>query len=251
MKKLISFEFRKLFKSKYFYIITAISVIFILLSGLTNKAISDALIANGETVQPYSSYLFTKGALGGTYTMFIAIFVALFATEDSASGTLKNIYAKGYTRSQVYFSKYIVSLIAVLIMSAVTVVFAYGYSNSIWGNNLEIADNVSAIFIGQLLGIAAYHAIFFAISTIFGKVGSAIALNIIGPMAVSLVLGLGDAFIKGENTKLTSYWVDSLYSNFTVSVSDQNVLTTGIVLFAIYIGAAIFIGLFMNRKKEI
>ena len=70
-------------------------------------------------------------------------------------------------------------------------------------------------------------------------------------MAVSLVLGLGDAFIKSENTKLTSYWVDSLYSNFTVSVSDQNVLTTGIVLFAIYIGAAIFIGLFINRKKEI
>ena len=104
MKKLISFEIRKLLKSKYFYIITAISVIFILLSGLTNKAISDALIANGETVQPYSSYLFTKGALGGTYTMFIAIFVALFATEDSASGTLKNIFAKGYTRSQVYFS---------------------------------------------------------------------------------------------------------------------------------------------------
>ena len=177
--------------------------------------------------------------------------VALFATEDSASGTLKNIYAKGYTRSQVYFSKYVVSLIAVLIMSAVTVVFAYGYSNSIWGNDLEIADNVSAIFIGQLLGIAAYHAIFFAISTIFGKVGSAIALNIIGPMAVSLVFGLGDAFIKSENTKLTSYWVDSLYSNFTASVSNQNILTTGIVLFAIYIGAAIFIGLFMNRKKEI
>ena len=251
MKKLINFEFRKLFKSKYFYIISAISVVFVLISGLTNKAIFDTLIENGETVQPYSSYLFTKGALGGTYTMLIAIFVALFATEDSASGTLKNIYAKGYTRSQVYFSKYVVSFIAVLIMSAITVVFAFGYSNSIWGNSLEITDNVLLIVVGQFLGIATYHAIFFAISTIFSKVGSAIALNIIGPMAVSLVLGLGDAFIKSENTKLTSYWVDSLYSNFTASVSDRNVLTTGIVLFAIYIGAAIFIGLFMNRKKEI
>lgn len=251
MKKLISFEFRKLFKSKYFYIITVISVIFILLSGLTNKAISDALIANGETVQPYSSYLFTKGALGGTYTMFIAIFVALFATEDSASGTLKNIYSKGYTRNQVYFSKYIVSLIAVLIISAVTVAFAYGYSNSIWGNNLEIADNLLVIIVGQLLGIAAYHAIFFAISTIFGKVGSAIALNIIGPIAVSLVLGLGDAFIKSENTKLTSYWVDSLFSNFTSSISNQKMLETGIVFFVIYTVCAILIGQFLNRKKEI
>ena len=251
MNKLISFEFRKLLKSKYFYIITAISVMFVLLSGLTNKAISDALIANGETVQPYSSYLFTKGALGGTYTMFIAIFVALFATEDSASGTLKNIYAKGYTRSRVYFSKYIVSLIAVLIMSAVTVLFAYGYSYFIWGNNLEIADNIFIIIVGQLLGVVTYHAIFFAISTAFGKVGPAIALNIIGPMAVSLVLGLGDAFIKSENAKLTSYWVDSLYSNFTASVSNQNILRMGIVLFIVYTGLAICIGMILNKKKEI
>ena len=251
MKKLINFEFRKLFKSKYFYIISAISVVFVLISGLTNKAIFDTLIENGETVQPYSSYLFTKGALGGTYTMLIAIFVALFATEDSASGTLKNIYAKGYTRSQVYFSKYVVSFIAVLIMSAITVVFAFGYSNLIWGNSLEITDNVLLIVVGQFLGIATYHAIFFAISTIFSKVGSAIALNIIGPMAVSLVFGLGDAFIKSENTKLTSYWIDSLFSNFTSSVSDQKMMVTGIILFIVYTGVAIFVGMIMNRKKEI
>ena len=251
MKKLICFEFRKLFRSKYFYILTAISVIFILLSGLTNKAISDALIANGETVQPYSSYLFTKGALGGTYTMLIAIFVALFATEDCTSGTLKNIYSKGYTRSQVYFSKYFVSIIAVLIMSAITIIFAYCYSNSIWGNDLEIADNVSVIFIGQLLGVMAYHAIFFAISTISGKVGAAIALNIIGPMAVSLVLGLGDAFIKSSNAKLTSFWIDSLFSNFTSAVSNRKMLVAGIVFFATYIVAAILTGSFISRKKEI
>ncbi|MBO4219856.1 MAG: ABC transporter permease [Clostridia bacterium] len=251
MKKLICFEFRKLFRSKYFYIITAVSVLFVLLSGLTSKAISDAIIENGETVQPYSAYLFTKSALGGTYTLFVAIFVALFATEDSTSGTLKNIYAKGYTRNQVYFSKYLVSLISVLVISAVTVLFAYSYSYSIWGNDLKPTDHVFLIFVGQFLGIAAYHAIFFAISTTFGKVGSAIALNIIGPMAVALVLGLGDAFIKSENTKLTSFWVDSLFSNFTTSDSNQKMLGIGIVFFTVYIAAAILIGSLVNRKKEI
>ena len=136
-------------------------------------------------------------------------------------------------------------------MSAITVVFAFGYSTPIWGNSLEITDNVLLVVVGQLLGIATYHAIFFAISTIFGKVGSAIALNIIGPMAVSLVLGLGDAFIKSENTKLTSYWIDSLFSNFTSSVSDQKMMVTGIILFIVYTGVAIFVGMNMNRKKEI
>ena len=66
-----------------------------------------------------------------------------------------------------------------------------------------------------------------------------------------MVFGLGDAFIKSENTKLTSYWIDSLFSNFTSSVSDQKMMVTGIILFIVYTGVAIFVGMIMNRKKEI
>ena len=251
MKKMLNFEFKKLIKAKYFYIIALISFAFVIISGLTSKAINDALVANGETVQPFSAYLFSKGALSGTYTLLVGIFVALFATEDNSNGTIKNIYAKGYSRTLVYFAKYVVSLLAVIVISLLTVLVAYAYSNSVWGNALAITDNVAMIIFGQLLGICAYHAIFFAISSVFGKVGSAIALNIIGPMAVSLVLGLGDAFIKSENVKLTSYWLDSLFSNFTSAVSDTKLLPVGIALFIVYTVAAIVVGLLINRKKEI
>ena len=251
MKKLIRFEFRKLFRSKYFYVLAGISVLFVLISGLTTKAINDMITASGESGSAYSAYLFTKGALSGTYTILIGIFVALFATEDNSNGTIKNIYAKGYSRNQVYFSKYIVSLFAVVMISLATVVIAYLYSNSTWGNTLAITDNVALIVFGQLFGICAYHAIFFAISSIFGKIGSAIALNIVAPMGVSLVLGMGDAFIKSENIKLTSYWLDSLFANFTSTVSDTKILPAGIALFIIYTAAAIALGLFINQKKEI
>ena len=251
MKKLLTFELKKLIKSKYFYVIAIISFAFVMISGRTTKAISDALVANGEPVQSYSAYLFTKGALSGTYTLLVGIFVALFATEDNSNGTIKNIYAKGYSRNLVFFAKYIVSLLAVIVISFLTVLIAFGYSNSVWGNSFAIKDNVATIFLGQLLGICAYHAIFFAISSIFGKVGSAIALNIIAPMAVTLVLGMGDAFIKSESVKLTSYWLDSLFSNFTQAASDTKLLPIGIVLFIVYTAAATAVGLLINRKKEL
>ena len=251
MKKLLKFELKKLLKSKYFYIIAIISFAFVIISGLTTKAINNALIEKGESVDPYSAYLFTKSALSGTYTLLVGIFVALFATEDNSNGTIKNIYARGYSRTLVYFAKYVVSLLAVIVISLLTVWIAYIYSNSVWGNALAITDNVAVIVLGQLLGICAYHAIFFAISSIFCKNSSAIALNIIGPMAVSLVLGLGDAFIKSENVRLTSYWLDSLFSNFTSAVSDTKLLPVGIALFIVYTVAAIVVGLLINRKKEI
>ena len=198
-----------------------------------------------------TSFFSAKGALSGTHTLLIGIFVALFATEDSTCGTIKNIYAKGYSRNQVYLSKYVVSFVAVTIISILTVVAAYLYANTIWDNSLEITDHIAVIMIGQLLGIFAYHAIFFAISNSFGKIGAAIALNIIGPMAVSLVLGMCDAFIKSENTKLTSYWLDSLFGNFTATVTDEKFIATGIVLFVLYTVLAIAVGMFTNRRKDI
>ncbi len=251
MGKLIKFEFRKLFKSKYFYIIGAIAIAFVLISGITTKAINDAIVAEGGEATPYSAYLFTKSALSGTFTMLIGIFAALFATEDQTCGTLKNIVAKGYSRTKLYFSKYIVSLVGVLIISALTIAVSYGYGNSIWSNSLEITDNVALIVIGQLLGLLAYHSVFFAISYTSGKVGAAIALNIIGPLGVSLILGMGDAFIKNDNFKLSSFWLDSLFSNFTSSITDTKLIGVGIALLIVYFAIAILVGSLINRRKEI
>ena len=40
MKKMLNFEFNKLIKAKYFYIIALISFAFVIISGLTSKAIN-------------------------------------------------------------------------------------------------------------------------------------------------------------------------------------------------------------------
>ncbi len=50
--------------------------------------------------------------------MFAGIVTALLVCDDYEQQTIKNIYARGYSRSQVYFSKLISVFLAVTVMFA-------------------------------------------------------------------------------------------------------------------------------------
>ena len=102
MNNLIKFEFRKLFKSKSFYICLLICIGLVLLSGLTTKI----MVESREVIDLPSKYSMLQGAVSfGNITLISAIYTALFVCEDESSNTLKNIYAKGYTRGNVFISK--------------------------------------------------------------------------------------------------------------------------------------------------
>ncbi len=250
MGKLILFELRKLVKSKYFYVIAIISVAFIIISGLTTKTVNDFIAQEDpELVANINSYSFIKSALAGTFTILIGIFVALYAAEDYSSGTLKNIYGRGYNRINVYFSKYIVSLIGVLVITILTILSAFIFGTAAWGG-MKTDDNLAIIILGQFLCVAAYHSIFFAIAFSFGKPGAGIALNIIGPMAISLVLTMLDAFINNENINISAYWIDAIFSNFT-GATDTAKVGYGMVLAIVYLGISSFAGVFVTRKRDV
>ncbi len=249
MGKLIKFEFRKLFKAKSFFICMAICVCLVLLSGLTTKVIVEN--SNGEIASP-SKYNLLQSAIGSSsITLIAAIFTALFVCEDDSSGTIKNIYARGYSRTNVFISKYIVSLFAILIFTLVSMIAAYFFGQSNYPNETTSIPNLLLVIIGQILLIIAYHSIFFAISSKVGKTGSSIAFNIVGPLFINMALTMIDAFLKLENFKLSSYWIESLLSSLQqTSVTNQNILTC-IIMGIIYSFVFICVGLFLNKKKEI
>lgn len=251
MHKLIRFEFRKLFRSRYFYVIAAVSILFILFAGITYSIIK--AIAGGDPGLPLTNaYSFVKGALGNNFTILIGIFVAIAATEDNAMGTMKNIIGKGYSRLKVFLSKYLVSLVGVLIISALVVGIAFLYGTFAF-EKAPIEDNLAIVIPGQLLSIIAFHSMFYAISSGFGKIGPAIAVSIVGPMVVSLALTIADTAIATANlpvqAKPGNYWLDGLFNNF---LRAPNPIGNGAcfgLLFA-YLALALLIGFLINRKKE-
>ena len=71
MGKLIRFEFRKLFRSRYFYVVMGIAMLFIVMTGVTYTVIK-ALVAGGAAAGvTTTSYSFIKGALGNNFTILI------------------------------------------------------------------------------------------------------------------------------------------------------------------------------------
>ena len=249
MNKLIPFERRKLFKSKYFYILTGVSVLLVLIAVISAKLLSNFITDILDQELQVSAYSEAKGALGGTYFYIIAIFVAMFAVEDMSHGTMKNIIAKGFTRQQVYITKYLISLGAVLLMSLITVAVSFFSTLIFWGNSLPIQDNVPLIVLGQLLGVAAYHAMFFAISYSFGKTGPAISVCLLGPIVVSLLLTLADQLLKKLRFEISDYWLSNLHANFTGD-TDPSMILPGILLLACYTAVGFLLGMLLCRKKE-
>ena len=130
MKNLIKFEFRKLFKSCTFYICGSLAAFFVTINILSTY-ISEVSIGEMPTGSICLSFIQTA-INNSNFTLLSAIFVSIFVCADQAGKTIKTIYAKGYSRTEVYFSKYIVSLIATIICVLVAYIFSALFSFSIW-----------------------------------------------------------------------------------------------------------------------
>ena len=251
MGRLIRFEFRKLFRSKYFYILAGIGLAFVVLNLVTLIVMSDIMeeLGQGDLV-PYSAYLSAKSALGASFTTIAAIFIAIFACDDYMMGTLKNIVGKGYNRFALFYSKYIVSLIATILMLVINVLFAFVIGQIVWQDGVPIDDNVALIVLGQLLLVVAYHAIFFAIAYSFGRLGPSIAVNILGPSAIGLILALVDLFIENEEIVTSNYWLDGILLNFVSTATDPDLIPISIALLVVYTLIANGVGVLIASRKQ-
>lgn len=252
MGKLLKFEFRKLQKSKSFYVCLFLSLGMLLISGFSEKA----LMGNPEEIGIlYPLAGFVRDTLSnGNAILLTGIFVALFVCEDESCGTIKNIYAKGYSRENVFFAKYIVTLVGVLVIVLLDFLVSYLFALAYFDKTAE-KGNLIVDIVGQIVVMLAYHSIFVAISVLMKKTGGAVALNIIGPSMVSLVLTLIDVTLKLKDKLkdflFSNYWVESFFYNFKLTSPSTTAILTGFIGSAIYIAIGILVGYFVSKKKEL
>lgn len=251
MGKLLKFEFRKLFKSKAFYICAVIPIVLVIFSGIS----ASQFYIDPETgkciyeLDEFLRYTFNSNMI----VMISGIFTAIFLCEDDVSGTIKNIYAKGYSRESVFFSKYIVSLVALLIMlsSELLVAFLYGASHFEMSSNNDLFVRL----LGQIVVLISYHALFTAISMWLKKTGGAVALNILGPSLVGLILGTVDIILKLKDKLngflFSNYWISTFFADFVSATLTTKVMVTAFVGSCIYIAVGIVLGFLASKKNEL
>ena len=257
MGKLIKFEFRKLLRSRYLYIILAVSLLFVIINGLIANLAAEMANklaeSNGGEKVVVSAYGFIRGALSNSFALFLGILIAIYVCEDFSHGVLKNIVGKGYAREKVLYSKYIVSLVATLALAGLMVLMAVIYGNLAWPGTANTSDNLALIILGQLVGVITYHALFFALAYTIRKPGFAIAINVVTPLAISLVLTLVDTGLKNAKMdfNISQFWLDNVFAAFTNSGNDASLFGKNIAILIVYFAAAFVAGLLINRKREI
>ena len=155
MKSLIRSDFYKLRKAKSFWVCmilaVALAVFSVLIMDFSVKLMDKvpqqaaqeeaALEESGLNIStdgiPMSSADLNASNMllmqfAGTTTILISIFVSLFVGGEFSHGTIKNLASKNHTRTQIYLSKIIVSVIAAIVMTLLYAVVATGLGTALW-----------------------------------------------------------------------------------------------------------------------
>ncbi len=251
MNKLIKLEFRKLLSSTSYYVCLAVCLAMLILTSFVSKMMAEQL----NQLDAFNAIKTTRTALDNSMLSLISgIFLAVFVSQDESLGTIKNVVSRGYSRVKIYFSKYIVSLVGILIYSLIILLVGFLFGFCISGVGTIDSNFFISIF-GELLVMIGFHALFFMFSTIFSKNGIIITLNIATPLIIKLALGLVDSFLSGKNIKIGfqfgDYWLDGLMSSFNAKTMSAGELSGSIIMSIVYIALFITLGLIIYRKKEV
>ena len=248
MGNMLKFECRRLFKKPSFYVCLGLCAVFTILTIAVSRAnFNDMLKYYSSSIGDEYSYYslenmketFAKNfspdmlALNNTgismMSTIMAIFMGIFVCEDRVRGTIKNIYARGYSRTDVFLAKFIVaSVTATLIFTAITLVaYISGWimfaTKPFEVEPLKI-NGIWLLILGKFVAILGVTALYFMLSELIGTTGFSIAANIFLPSIASAVLFVGLELIffivsKNDNfnyeavTKIIEYWVYSLASS--------------------------------------
>ena len=248
MGNMLKFECRRLFKKPSFYVCLGLCAVFTILTIAVSRAnFNDMLKYYSSSIGDEYSYYslenmketFAKNfspdmlALNNTgismMSTIMAIFMGIFVCEDRVRGTIKNIYARGYSRTDVFLAKFIVaSVTATLIFTAITLVaYISGWimfaTKPFEVEPLKI-NGIWLLILGKFVAILGVTALYFMLSELIGTTGFSIAANIFLPSVASMILYIGLELIyfvasKGDNfnyeavMKIAEYWIYSLASS--------------------------------------
>lgn len=257
MLNLLKFEFRKLFRSKAFWVCLGLSLGFILLSCIATKALEAAMGTitdeSGNVLVETKIYGTTllKGSFGsGSVSIIGGVMVAILICEDYVGDTIKNVYSKGYSRDNVFFAKFISGLVAFMIMVLSGMILSFLAGSFLFDGVGQVGEN----FVGSLFAIIflamAYYVIFFGVSILMKKLSSAIAINIVGPLGITLVFTLVDSLLKIKDFKISEVWIDTRLTQ----MASVNVVTSDMIgafiISLIVIAAMGAVSYLVNHKRD-
>ena len=194
----------------------------------------------------YINTLFSDGNI----VIFAAIVISVYIGSEYNEGTFKNTLSRGFSRTSVYISKFISSILAM----AITVVSYIAGGGIIAAIKFDLTTDVSNE--EMIVMVLAYSALFIALTAVFmliatlaKRTGFAIALSIVIPIIVSLIvriLSFGFDWV----TKAASYWIFDATTLVSTLYQNNNIYIPFMIA-PIYLVLSVAVGMFVFGRQEI
>ena len=261
MGALLKYEFHKLFRQKSFYVCSGIIALMALINFLIWAYTSinfnwlDFLISGmGFPEKIPSGFGAMEAALGGLSSqlpLILGITLAIYIISDHSQNTIKNVYARGFTRTEVYFAKFIVSL---AVMSAM---FVLVMLLSFIGGTLEFeAGKPDGTFFkllsSQFLVCAAITSVEFFICIAVKSLPGTIVIIVGGTQFLLNILQLIDLILASKDIdfRISKLYIGSFLNDLSNSAIETPRLIGCIIGAVVYAAVFLSLGWLINRKSE-
>ncbi len=276
MKNMFRFQLRRLLRKPSFYVCFGLCLAFTVLVILAQKATFDTMGDLREWLSPddlqtqfmqtFSPQLLSLNIFGSTMLpLLLAVFSGIYICEDRVRGTIKNIYARGYSRTSVFLSKFIVSTCIACGVYLLTVLIAYLSGMVICATSsyraaMLTVDGYWLLVLGRMAAVLALNAFYFMLSELIGTTGFSIAANIFAPGFISTIvlaiIGIA-ALVMQDNTfssnamTVYEYWVYNLAtSGFEVDMDWWDYIGH-LVASVVYFAGFGILGWLIVKKKQV
>ena len=248
MRNLLKLQLRNLFHNKLFYVCLGLTLLSPILDFIAElvlpniPSLSETIFENGFTYTKVFPQLaeFMNSAVGLVSKVFIALFCCLEFTE----GNVKNIIARGYTRTQYLLSKYIATLIGLFTMYIITIVVIFVLFIK---NGLGYDSSLVYPLIIDIFEIIALTTMFSTISLLLERNATAIVACLFIPIGATLLLTVCDTYLK---LGISDYWIENISMIYTKNPGMGN-LWLSLLYYVIYILFFMKLGNYLFKKKEI
>ena len=241
MNRLNKFNIHNMFKQKSFYICTIILLALASLGIIANVVTANFITHKAISINSNDTVIIFLSP--SSFDLFVAIFIALFYTLDVSNGTMKNIIARGFSRKQVFASKFFTIMFGVTIMFIASFIFAYIVTFIAGGKIVMLNGNVLGkigICYINLLGIASLYTL---ISSIVSKPsGALVACILTNFLAPTLLLTIDTLLKLKTNIGISKLWIVNASNNKGIMA---------IIICVVYILVSYILGSAISSKKEI
>ena len=199
-----------------------------------------------QNLLSYINIFFSDGALW----LIGSPCICAYCAAEFNSGTYKNTVSRGVSKTKLFFSKVIVSVIEMFMLS-----FLYVLAGTLAAvSHVDFETDLEAgriVFLGVIyfLLIIASASVFVMLTILFRRSGFAVAAAIAAPMLIASLIQIA-SMANPELSELTGYVLMNTYVTVFTSVNDGGGLKELFTAIG-YTAVSLLIGGIVFRKSEI